>query len=236
MKTQQPSFNLHLFILIAGLLSMNFLNSCEQQQKDDEETVTEIEETESPRTTEHFESDSRGIEDPFVHEFVDKYPEMEFAYVPTQDGKIRTVKGNFQVEVDGIEGPEELNKFVKHLERTYERRDSLRKVYNQGIETVAEPVKGYEAYFDAVEKNLQASDSVVGETVFVEFVVTKEGEVTDVNTVDYYTTDETRRQQVSKAAEDAVQQTDWEWKPAIKDGEPTKMKIEIPITFPAEDS
>lgn len=237
MKQQESHINIHALIMVVSLFAMSFLTNCEKTGTEDNEEKVEAEEIASPRTTESYESEEKGVNDPFVHEFVEKYPEMEFAYVPTQDGKIRTVKGNFQVEIDGIEGPEELDKLKKYLENHYSQRDSIRAEFNKGIESVAEPEGGYEAYFDALESNLNAPEDVGGETVFIEVTVDEKGEVTEVLPSEYmyYAGNEESMKAIHKAAVNAVEVVDIKWKPATKNGQPVKMKIELPITFPTED-
>ncbi|ELR69026.1 hypothetical protein C900_05511 [Fulvivirga imtechensis AK7] len=213
---------------------MSFLTNCEKTNTEDREK----EKTEAVSRTEAYESDGKGVEDPFVHEFVEKYPGMEFAYVPTRDGEIRTVQGNFQVEIDGIEGPDELDKLEKFLGENYSRRDSLRAEFNKGIDSVAEPEGGYEAYFEALEANLSAPEDVGGETVFIELTIDEKGNITDVSASEYmyYIGNEESMKAIHQAAISAVKETDMKWKPATKNGQPAKMKIELPITFPTEDS
>lgn len=210
--------------------------ACSPAEKEDKERAEfDSAEVSTKRTTDHFEGDERGIEDSVIYEFARKYPEMQYAYLPTDEGRITTVKGNYQVEIDGVDGPADLDKFARRMEELYESRERNREAYNEGIDKPAAPVRGYDAYYEILEQNFEypeeAEQSAVEATVFVEFVVDENGNVAQVDAVPdtYYHKDSEVIKAMEKAAEQVIKDADMKWKPAEKAGKPVKMKLEIPV-------
>ncbi|UII33686.1 energy transducer TonB [Fulvivirga ulvae] len=214
-----------------------FIYACGPAEKEDTDRA-EFDSTEvsSKRTTDHFESDERGIEDSVIYEFTRKYPEMQYAYLLTDEGRVTTVKGNYQVEIDGVDGPADLEKFARWMEKLYESRERNREAYNEGIDKPAAPSKGYEAYYEILDQNFEypegADKNTPEATVFVEFVVDESGNVAQVKAVHhtYYHKNSNVVKAIEKAAEQAIKDTDMKWSPAEKAGKPVKMKLEIPIS------
>lgn len=221
------------FIIASLVLAFSGCRSSEDQNQ--EKTEFDSVEISSKRTTGHFESDERGIEDSVIYEFVRKYPEMQYAYLPTDNGKITTVKGNYQVEIDGVDGPADLDKFARRMEQLYESRERNREQYNEGIDTPAEPEKGYKAYYEILDQNFkypkEADKNASEATIFVEFVVDEKGNVTQVKAIPdtYYHKNSEVVKAIENAAEEAIKETDLKWRPAQKAGQPVKMKFEIPV-------
>ncbi|GAA0891695.1 hypothetical protein GCM10009122_13740 [Fulvivirga kasyanovii] len=222
--------------LIVSFVLLLLISACGPAEKEDTDR-TEFDSTEvsSKRTTDHFESDERGIEDSVIYEFARKYPEMQYAYLPTDEGRITTVKGNYQVEIDGVDGPADLEKFARRMEELYESRERNREAYNEGIDKPAAPLRGYDAYYEILDQNFEypegADKNTPEATVFVEFVVDESGNVAQVKAVSgtYYHKDSEVVRAVEKAAEQAIKEADMKWKPAEKAGKPVKMKLEIPV-------
>lgn len=224
--------------LTAGLLSVLFLvASCSTPSSKDESEndSTAVEEVASSHSD--AQMSSTGMRDKAIREYTTKYPELEYTFVRTPDGKYATTRGNYELKVKGIEDEKDLQDFIIYMEETYASNKKSRSEFNKNIEEKAAPSKGYEAYYTALSENTnypeEALEAEVGATVFVEFVVTENGEVTNVKSQEgmYYTRDRLYMNQLDEAAVNAVKATSWEWEPARQGERAVEMKLEIPITF-----
>ncbi|UII28031.1 energy transducer TonB [Fulvivirga maritima] len=232
--------NMYAILFIGALAFMIFVVGCESPKQNDEETTDSTavsldnSNTEAPNNTVVYDEDST------IQALVEKYPELEYSYVQTDDGNIVTVKGNYQVKVDGIDDDQDLNKFVKYAEGHFANQELMRKEYNKNVEVGAEPKNGFEAYYEAIKANVEypeeALDNNVGGTVIVEFIVDENGEIDEVKPMEamYYTKDKEYMEALDEAAVEAIKNTNWTWTPAKQGNEPVKMKLEIPITFEAD--
>ncbi|MBL3654753.1 energy transducer TonB [Fulvivirga sediminis] len=229
--------NMYAVLLIGALAFMIFVMGCESPKQNNEQaadTVSIDNSAVEPNNVAVHEEDST------IHALVEKYPELEYSYIQTEDGNIVTVKGNYQVKVDGIDNDQDLNKFVKYVEGHFADQELMRKEYNKNVQTAAEPKDGYDAYYQAIKTNVEypeeALDNNVGGTVIVEFVVDENGKVSEVKPVEsiYYTKNKEYIEALDEAAVEAIKTTDWTWTPAKQGNSPVRMKLEIPITFEAE--
>jgi len=180
---------------------------------------------------------STGMRDKTIEKYAAKYPELQYTYVETEDGELATSKGNYKLKVEGIEDEKDLQDFVTYVEQAYATNKEMRGKFNQSIEETATPKNGYNAYYNALEENTEYPDEAlaedVGGTVFVEFVIDENGQVTNVTPQEgmYYTRNRQYMDQLDQAAVEAIKTTDWNWVPAKQGNQPVKMKMEIPITF-----
>jgi len=225
-------------VLTTGILATLFLvascstPSTKDESENDSTAVEEVATSQSDA-----QMSSTGMRDKAIREYTNKYPELEYTFVRTEDGKLATSRGNFELKVQGIEDEKDLQDFITYLEETYASNKKLRSEFNKNIEEKAAPSNGFDAYYTALSENTnypeEALNADIGGTVFVEFVVTENGEVTNVKPQEgmYYTRDRLYMNQLDEAAVEAVKSTNWDWEPAKQGDQAVKMKLEIPITF-----
>nr|WP_246206105.1 energy transducer TonB [Fulvivirga aurantia] len=174
-----------------------------------------------------------------LDEIKQKYPNFSYAYIPTDSGNIKTVKGDYKVAVDEVDDLEDEHKYIKYLEEKYDERVQRRDLSNDLVSSPARPKKNYPALFELLDANIErpaeAEERNIGGTVFVEFILSENGEITDVEASEsiYFTTDYKLQQEFDTKAIEAIKSTEGHWTVA-KDsvGNAVPMKIEIPITFP----
>ena len=235
---------MYTVLFIGALAFMIFIAGCDSPKSHDEDetdsTEMSLDENDmdvNPTTTNN--SANASTPDATMQSYVDRYPNMEYSYIQTEDGNIATLKGNYQVKVDGIDNDDDMDEFIKFVEQNYANKELSRKEYNKNIEEEAEPKNGFDAYYTALKNNIEypedALDEEVGGTVFVEFIVDENGKVTNVTPMEamYYTKNKKYMEEFDQAAVEAIKKTDWNWTPAKQGDKPVKMKLEIPITFAA---
>ncbi|MTI22663.1 energy transducer TonB [Fulvivirga sp. RKSG066] len=227
-------------ILIAGVVTLSLLfsactssNEKDESTEDDKEMIEEQSDANMSSTGMLHEADF----DKTLEEYTVKYPELEYTYIETKDGKLATTKGNYQLKVEGIDNQSDLDKFVAYVEANYAMK---RENTNTNVEVAAKPQGGFDGYYEALKNNTsypkEALKADVGGTVFVEFVVDDKGQVSNVKAMEgmYYTKERAFMDELDAAAVEAVKETQWDWIPAKQGGKPVKMKMEIPITFDPE--
>lgn len=225
-------------VLTTVLIATVFIvASCSTPSSKDESENDSAEVEEVAPSQSDAQMSSTGMRDKAIREYTNKYPELQYTFVRTEDGELATSRGNFELKVRGIEDDKDLQDFITYLEEAYASNKKLRSEFNKNVEEKATPSNGYEAYYTALSENTnypeEALNADVGGTVFVEFVVTENGDVTNVKPQEgmYYTRDRLYMNQLNEAAVEAVKTTDWDWEPAKQGDQVVKMKLEIPITF-----
>ncbi len=169
-----------------------------------------------------------------VYELVDDYPNFGYEYV-YHDGHLD------RVMVSGVDDPA-TKKAVAELMHKYRTvKEGMKNHFTRvGIyyapDQEAEPKMGYEAFRQEVIDNVNypegAENFGVEGTVYVKFIVEKDGEVSFV-TVDHAIDSpyDQRVERLKKAAIAAVEEVDAEWEPAIADGLIVDSWAVIPVTF-----
>jgi TonB family protein len=169
-----------------------------------------------------------------VYEIVADYPDFAYEYV-YHDGHLD------KVMVTGIDNPADKKEVSALIYSVRSAKDDMRNYCNRvGIyyapEREAEPKVGYDEFRERIQKNLQypdnAEDYGVEGTVYVKFVVGRDGEV-DFVTADHAIDSpfEQRVDKLEQEAVEAVEEVDVEWEPAIADGDIVDSWAVVPVTF-----
>lgn len=212
------------------LLILYFFNGCKRTS----------EEKQLEEETALFHNDKSYPED--IAKIAEEYPNMSYTYLPSDTGKIKTIKGNFTVAVDAVADEEKENLYIKYIEKKYDDRVEERNLVNAGLESPAKPKHDYEHLFALIDQNTklppEAEERNIGATIFVEFEINEEGEVENATASEsvYFTTDFELQKKLDQNAIKAVEATSGHWIPAKRNGEPTSMVLEIPVTFNAAES
>ncbi|WP_339735414.1 energy transducer TonB [uncultured Sunxiuqinia sp.] len=169
-----------------------------------------------------------------VYELVGDYPSFGYEYV-YHDGHLD------RVMVSGIDDPATKKEVAELMHKFRSAKDDMKNYCTRvGIyyapEQEAEPKMGYESFREEVRENLnypeRAENFGVEGTVYVKFIVEKDGEVSFV-TADHAIDSpyEQRVDRLEEVAITAVEDVDAEWEPAIVDGAIVDSWAVIPVTF-----
>lgn len=162
-------------------------------------------------------------------------PNISYTYTPSKDGKIKTVLGDYKVEVDGSMTPDKKHSIAVLLERRFENRRKMLDYYNKlnHVDMPARPVQGYAAFYEELRKNLDYPAEVksidVEGLLFVELAVEKNGEISNIKIAESINADDEIEEAIEESAIKAIKETQTQWNAAQTDGKPVRSKIEIPV-------
>lgn len=99
---------------------------------------------------------------------------------------------------------------------------------HQKVDQLPEPVGGFQNYFQTLANNLKypedAKKKGLEGKVLVQFIISKQGEVTNVEVLEGF------HPECNLAAAQIVAKSD-KWNPGIKDGKTVNTQLVLPITF-----
>ncbi len=163
----------------------------------------------------------------WINQYIRAHPDIAFYYMPSDTGRFKTVDGNYTVVVDNVEVVADRDEVYKYFRLKYGERMREMAEFNSGITQEAEPEPGYPSYLAKVDSLVEV-DTTLKATVFVELIIDETGEIDNARVVDgLYGQD--WDSEVESEVLNAVMSLDIPWKPALKNGEPTSMRIEIPV-------
>lgn len=165
-------------------------------------------------------------------------PNLSYTYVPAEEGQIRTILGDYKVDVDNTMTHEEENTIGVLLQKRFENRQKMLKYYNklQNVDMPASPKEGYAAFYHELRQKInypeEAKKLDTEGLLFVQLAIESDGTVSNVKISENINTDDDElEEKIEKAAIKAIKETNGEWKSARKDGEPVRSKLEIPVWF-----
>jgi hypothetical protein len=164
-------------------------------------------------------------------------PKISYTYTPSEDGPIKTVLGNYKVEVDGTKTPEEEYSVAVLLQKNFQNRQEMLSFYNRlyNVDLPAAPKGGYAAFYEELKENLDYPQEVSREKVegllFVQLAIEKTGKISNIKISESLNTEEDIKRAIERSAIEAIKETSTTWNAAQKDGQPVRSKLEIPIWF-----
>lgn len=174
-----------------------------------------------------------------AYDIVKDYPHTTYEYV-YHDGHLD------KVVVEGIDDLPAQERVATLIFDLRSNKDKMKNLCNSfGIyyapEKEAEPKSGFNAYHEEIKKNLvypdEASDIGVEGTVYVEFIVDKDGKMKGFTTVqDIDSPYKQKVEMLEDAALEAVKEADVVWEPGIANGELVDSYVVVPVTFDFEKS
>ncbi len=174
-----------------------------------------------------------------AYDIVKDYPHTTYEYI-YKDGQLD------KVVVEGIDDLTAQKRVATLIFDLRSNKDKMKNLCNSfGVyyapEKEAEPKSGFNAYHEEIKENLvypdEASDIGVEGTVYVEFIVDKNGKMKNFTTVQNI--DSPYKQKVKlleDAALEAVKKTDVDWTPGVAYGELVDSYVVVPVTFDFEKS
>ena len=158
-------------------------------------------------------------------------PDIVYNYKPATNGHIKTVAGDYKVEVSGTNDPEEEYTITRILQRAFQIRQEMISIYNRlyNVDIPATPANGYEAFYHEVKQNLDEPETAG--LLFVQLAIERSGKISNVRVSQSINADDNARYQIEKSTIEAIKGTKTSWHPAQKNGRPVRSKVEIPIWF-----
>lgn len=169
-----------------------------------------------------------------AYDVVKDYPHSTYEYVYHQ-GHIH------KVLVDGIDDLVAKKRLTTLIYNYRQNKDKMKNMRNRvGIyyapEQEAEPDLGFQQFREQINENLiypdEASDIGVEGTVFVKFVIDRNGEMRQITADHDIDSPYVQKVEMLKeAAIKAVKKTDVDWEPAVSDGNIVDSYVVVPVTF-----
>ena len=172
-----------------------------------------------------------------AYDIVKDYPHTTYEYI-YHDGHLD------KVLVEGIDDLTAQKRVATLIFNLRSNKDKMKNLHNSlgayyAPEKEAEPKSGFDAYHEKIKENLvypdEASNIGVEGTVYVEFIVDKNGNTKNFTTVQNI--DSPYKQKVKlleEAALEAVKKTDVDWTPGVAYGELVDSYVVVPVTFDFE--
>lgn len=220
-------------ILLISIPAMLLFASCETRTNEaSDEEMSDASMEEIPADT--AVNEQLNSYDEWFNSYVRSHPEISFYYIPSDTGEFKTVAGSYTVVVDNVGMVEDEDEAYKYFRLKYNERTRDRATFNEGIDEPAVPAEGYEEYLHRIDSALNMPEDRKG-TVFVELVVGDDGEIDNAQIVDgVYGQDWS--EEVESQVLEVVMDLDADWNPATRDGEPTSMRVEIPVNLSGDAS
>ncbi len=210
-----------LLVLLVGLA-----NSCNNASEIDRKEVAATNFTDMPndsvRQLEYNETEQ------WMNEYISANPDITFHFTPADTGSFNTVAGNYTVVADNVANEQDQDEVYNYFRMKYDNRLSDRNVFNEGIDKPAAPEAGYPEYLSRIESSL--NDLTYEGTVFVDLLIDKNGSIDNAQIVEESTT-KMPSDSVSSRILQSIINAEAKWSPAEKEGQPTSMRIEIPLTL-----
>lgn len=164
-------------------------------------------------------------------------PNITYTYTPSENGPIKTVLGDYTVEVDGTKTPEEEYSVAMLLQKNFQNRQEMLSFYNRlyNVDLPAAPKNGYAAFYEELKENLdypqEVSRKKIEGLLFVQLAIEKTGKISNLKVSESLNAEEDIKRAIEKSAIEAIKETGTTWNAAQKDGQPVRSKLEIPIWF-----
>jgi len=177
------------------------------------------------------ESDELTME---AYRILDHYPDavVEYDY---EDGELN------KVVIQGVEKQTDQDRLEEILGNLFIVRKELKNQKDKNLvyfnpEEEAEPAKGYQEFYDVLRNNLtypeEAEDTGVEGYVFVKFIVSPTGEITNINSTNNLEGgNENLKNDLVDQAVQAVKETSGNWEPGEIDDVAVPSWVLVPIRF-----
>lgn len=163
-------------------------------------------------------------------------PRISYTYVPSQNGPIKTVLGDYRVEVDNTETRDEKESIAEILAKRFDDRQRMLAYYNElnNVDMPPTPEGGYPEFYEELQRNLNYPEGVeeliVEGLLFVQVDIEKNGTLSNIEIAENINTqDDDLEEAIANAAINAIKKTQTSWIPAQNNGRPVRSKVELPV-------
>lgn len=163
-------------------------------------------------------------------------PEIAYTYIPSEEGRIKTVLGDYMVEVDNTVTQDEKETIAVLLQKRFENRRNMLNYYNKlnNVDMPPSPQDGYDHFYEKLQSELNYPKEVASLDIegllFVQLAVEKDGSISNIEIAENINTPNSDLdEQIADIAINAIRNLNVSWKPAQHDGQPVRSKVEIPI-------